>query len=181
MRQVESTEKGCKISPTVFKGSSRKLLEIQLNGSVKGFGCQSDRFQNSATEIPGPSYYYDESRSSLERTSPSLSSKGYSNGFLSGDFNREEFLGLKNRLPGTYPGQYHLPRAMDYSQKTTNRKGGSLPFLLGSGAKKSSSSHRSKSPEAGEELEGIYSYAEEATRWIKQIRREKKELNKYEQ
>ena len=131
-----------------------KLQGIQQRSPAKGFGCQSSRFQSSSTEIPGPSYYYDESKSSLERMSPSLSRKGYSNGFLSGDHNREEFLGLLNGLPGICPGLYQLPRAMDYTQRTTNRKGGSLPFLLGPCLKTSSTIHRSRSPEAGEERKG---------------------------
>lgn len=151
MRKIESNEKERSFSAAIFKGSSMRLQGSQHRPPAKGFGCQSSRFRSSTTEIPGPSYYHDESKSSLERMSPSLSRRGYSNGFLSGDHNREEFLGLMNGLPGICPGQYQLPRAMDYSQRTTNRKGGSLPFLLGLGLKTSSTVYRSRSPEAGEE------------------------------
>ena len=119
---------------------------------IRGFGTQSSRFQSSNTENPGPGYYHDESKISLEKYSPSLSKKGYSNGFVSSENNRDEFLGqnfLGEKIIVSCPGLYKIPGAMDYTQKTKNRKGASLPFLPGPGDRVPFCVRNSIGPEGG--------------------------------
>jgi hypothetical protein len=101
-------------------------------GSIRGFGAQANRFNSSASEIPGPGYYHDESNTDIERKTPSLSKKGYSNGFTSAEYHRDDFLGriARGDAPAS-PGPYNIPRAMDYTQFKMNRKGFSGYFLKG--------------------------------------------------
>lgn len=141
------------VSSTIRKKSPTKLLEDsrQLGVSVRGFGSQSSRFHSSVTEIPGPGYYHDESRLTLEKVSPSLSKKGYSNGFASTENHRDDFLGPIIGFPASCPGLYKLPGAMDYTKTTRNKKGG-LPFLPGNGERVPFPISKAVGPEAGKQL-----------------------------
>lgn len=150
MRELESPGKGGNTSSFNSRSPPKGHDSPQQLGSpVRGFGSQATRFQSSTTEIPGPGYYHDESRITLERKSPSLSKKGYSNGFASTENHRDDFLGPLIGFFGSSPGLHKLPGAMDYSTKTTNKRGASLPFLPGNGERVPFPRNRTLGPEAG--------------------------------
>ena len=141
---LESTSKAAKKKP-------KSLLVDQCGSSLRGFGTQSTRFETSTTEIPGPCYYTDEAQISFESRTPSFSKKGYCNGFVSTGSHRDDFLSPPAGHTSSCPGQYILPRGMDYSQKTKNRRGQSLPFLPSASERLPFQRSATQVPEAGDE------------------------------
>lgn len=142
-RDRESTSRAAKRKP-------KSLLVDQCGSSLRGFGTQSTRFETSTTEIPGPCYYTDEAQMSFESRTPSFSKKGYCNGFVSTGSHRDDFLSPPSGPSSSCPGQYTLPRGMDYSQKTKNRRGQSLPFLPSPSERVPFQRSSSQIPEAGD-------------------------------
>jgi hypothetical protein len=140
MRESETYSSSSNLRNTPSLTETRKNLgnkqyaksNTPQGSSIRGFGVQASRFNSSASEIPGPGYYHDESKTDIEKKTPSLSKKGYSNGFTSAEYHRDDFLGpvARGDSPPS-PGPYNIPRAMDYTQFKMNRKGFSGYFLKG--------------------------------------------------